>query len=172
MKKAIDYGRLVKSVLPDGTIDPVIADQEWATNTNPQKQANGWKGNKKAPADSLAPKPPAPIPPKPAPVAKPAEAIEVCDPIDFNQARTNTEIWKSKTAELEYKKAIGEYVRADDVKNGIFGVLTVLRTHVMGIHSKCRLQADLPAHTVALIEHLCRDGLEDAAKALEEIGGE
>lgn len=189
VKKAIDSKRIVKALLPDGTINPVIADQEWATNTNPEKQANGWKGAQKTPRQEIpapapapagrkaAPKgaatvtpptPPASAPARPGPAAHDAES-SVPKAIDYNLARTHTEVWKAKTAELEYKKAAGEYVPADEVKIGIFKVLTVLRTHVMGIHSKCRLQADLPPQTVALIEHLCRGGLEDAAKSLQEL---
>ena len=33
VKKAIDTGRI--SQLPDGTIDPVVADAQWAANTTP-----------------------------------------------------------------------------------------------------------------------------------------
>lgn len=182
--KAIREGRI--TLEPDGTIDPGKADKQWQTNTNPEKQANGWKGAAKAapaPAPPQEPrkaaaKPAAPTTPttlpapatgRPGPATQGDAESSVPKTIDYNLARTHTEVWKAKTAELEYKTAAKEYVPANDVKVGIFKVLTVLRTHVMGIHSKCRLQADLPPQTVSLIEHLCRGGLEDAAKSLQEL---
>ena len=36
VKKAIDTGRI--SQLPDGTIDPVVADAQWAANTTPTRR--------------------------------------------------------------------------------------------------------------------------------------
>lgn len=37
VKKAIDTGRI--SQLPDGTIDPVVADAQWAANTTPTRRS-------------------------------------------------------------------------------------------------------------------------------------
>ena len=37
VKKAIDTGRI--SQLPDGTIDPVVADAQWAANTTPPRRS-------------------------------------------------------------------------------------------------------------------------------------
>lgn len=189
VKKAIDTGRLKKAILPDGTIDAAIADREWAENTNPEKQANGWKKAKGAAEQPQAPLPPAPAPRQPAkkspaparpaavtapaalpPAGKQSEAQSIPETgIDFNKARTAREIFAAKTAELDFRERAKELVKRDDVQVGIFKVLTILRTHVMGIHSKCRLQADLPPHIVMLIENLCRGGLEDAATSLQEL---
>jgi len=184
VKKAIDTGRIKKAVLPDGTIDATLADQLWAENTNPEKQANGWKKAKSTNAPSDQPVP-APDKAKKAPAARPlasaspivnanhaAEEKGVPDgEMDFNKARTSREIFAAKIVELDFRERSKELVKIEDVRIGIFNALTILRTHVMGIHSKCRMQmqADLPPHIVALIETLCRDGLEDAAKSLQEL---
>jgi len=37
VKKAIDTGRITP--LPDGTIDPVAADAQWAANTTPTRRS-------------------------------------------------------------------------------------------------------------------------------------
>ena len=37
VKKAIDTGRITQ--LPDGTIDPVVADAQWAANTTPARRS-------------------------------------------------------------------------------------------------------------------------------------
>ena len=37
VKKAIDTGRI--SQLPDGTVDPVVADAQWAANTTPTRRS-------------------------------------------------------------------------------------------------------------------------------------
>ena len=37
VKKAIDTGRITQ--LPDGTIDPVVADAQWAANTTPTRRS-------------------------------------------------------------------------------------------------------------------------------------
>ncbi len=37
VKKAIDTGRITP--LPDGTIDPVVADAQWAANTTPTRRS-------------------------------------------------------------------------------------------------------------------------------------
>jgi hypothetical protein len=183
VKKAIDTGRIQKAVRPDGTIDAALADQLWAENTNPEKQANGWKKAR----DARPPKPvvvvsdPPPqitrqIEPKPAKAPKPPPALPAHvsltsqeEEMDFNAARTKREIFSAKIAEIDYLERSKELVPISEVQRGLFNVLTILRTHVMGIHSKCRLQSDIPPHIVALIEGLCRGGLEDATKSLEEL---
>lgn len=191
VKKALDAGRIHAE--GDGSIDPERADREWSSNTNPEKQANGWKGASKDPRQAPAPAPGPPAPPpqeraapkrdaprtraptqgqseSEAPQEAPTAQSEVpTKGVDFNRARTYNEVFKAKLAELEFKERSGELVAVDAVKVGVSKTLTILRTHVMGIHSKCRLQSDIPPAVVALIENLCRSGLEQAAKALEGI---
>ncbi len=178
VSKAIKTGRI--RVGPDGRIDPAQADRDWIRNTDPEKQANGHTGGAKAPkipptrASTLA-KPatphsaaPAPTPPpRPRPAPDPEE--EASPKIDYNRARTVRETFAAKLAELEYKEKSGQLVKQDEVKIGLFKVFAILKTHVLGIHSKCRLQSEIPPKVVDLIDVLCRSGLEEAHRALEEL---
>lgn len=175
VSKAIKTGRI--QLEPDGRIDPVKADAAWKRNTDPEKQANGHTGGVKAQKhpSTRAPTPTQPSAPStPAPAS--ARARTASDPdedaspkIDYNRARTVRETFAAKIAELEYKERAGLFVPADQVKVGIFKVMTILKTHIMGIHSKCRLQSDIPPRVVDLIDTLCRSGLEEASRALEEL---
>jgi hypothetical protein len=45
VKKAIDTGRI--NQLPDGTIDPVVADAQWAANTTPTRRSVADASNEK-----------------------------------------------------------------------------------------------------------------------------
>lgn len=175
VSKAIKTGRIKLEF--DGKIDPVRADAAWVRNTDPEKQANGRTGGAKA-SKTPQTRAPTPTPPDAAqiPTARTSRTRSAPDPeedaspkIDYNRARTVRETFTAKLAELDYKEKSGQLVKRDEVKVGLFKVFTILKTHVLGIHSKCRLQSEIPPKVVELIDVLCRSGLEEAHRALEEL---
>ena len=112
VKKAIDTGRITQ--LPDGTIDPVAADTQWAANTTPTRRSVVTEANA-APQDSAAgrempqvsasasARPPreAPDPPTPALSSGGTSLL---------QARTVNEVVKAQTNKVRLAQLKGELV--------------------------------------------------------------
>lgn len=170
VSKAIKTGRI--QLEADGRIDPVKADAAWKRNTDPEKQANGHTGGAKAPRrpPTRAPTEEARPEPRPAaiPPAMPPET-DLAPKLDYNRARTVRETYAAKLAELEYKEKSGQLIKREAVHVGLFKVFVILKTHMLGVHSKCRLQSEIPPKVVDLIDTLCRAGLEEAHRALQEM---
>ena len=114
VKKAIDTGRITP--LPDGTIDPVVADAQWAANTTPTRRSVVDVAS-----DKLAPQVSAPARETPqAAAATPTrlqrEAPEVPTPAlssggtSLLQARTVNEVVKAQTNKVRLARLKGELV--------------------------------------------------------------
>lgn len=161
-------GRIKAAILPDGKIDPVKADQLWARNTDPEKQANGWTGGAKS---AKTPPTRAPTPPATQPQENHAPMGEGnnAPALDYNRARTVRETFAARIEELKYRELSGQYVSRDAVKVGLFKVFTILKGSLLGIHSAARLQSEIHPRTVELIDNLCRAALAEAHKSLEEL---
>ena len=114
VKKAIDTGRI--SQLPDGTIDPVVADAQWAANTTTNRRSV-------ADAASDQPAPQVSAPAREIPQASAAtptrlqrEAPEVPTPAlssggtSLLQARTVNEVVKAQTNKVRLARLKGELV--------------------------------------------------------------
>ena len=104
VKKAIDTGRI--SQLPDGTIDPVVADAQWAANTTPTRRSVAdVASDKPAPQASAA-----------TPTRLQREAPEVPTPAlssggtSLLQARTVNEVVKAQTNKVRLARLKGELV--------------------------------------------------------------
>lgn len=121
--KAIASGRI--STLPDGTIDPVVADREWDTNTDPTQQ-RGAHSRALGAATAAETRGDGP-PPGTKPVPKAAvEAVNETlrengqepdtDPVgggqevSFMRARMANEVLKAQTAKVRLQKLKGEVV--------------------------------------------------------------
>ncbi len=108
VKKAIDTGRITP--LPDGTIDPVAADAQWAANTTPTRRSVAAE--------------PREVPQAPAAVREmtqaPARAVrETAEPptpalstggTSLLQARTVNEVVKAQTNKVRLARLKGELV--------------------------------------------------------------
>ena len=114
VKKAIDTGRITP--LPDGTIDPVVADAQWAANTTPTRRSVAdVASDKPAPQVSAATRE---IPQASAatPTRLQREAPEVPTPAlssggtSLLQARTVNEVVKAQTNKVRLAQLKGELV--------------------------------------------------------------
>ena len=121
--KAIATGRI--STLPDGTIDPAVADREWATNTDPAQQRGAHAralGNATA-AETRSSAPPPGTKPVPAAALRAVDETlresgqePETDPaagggeVSFLRARMANEVLKAQTAKVRLQKLKGELV--------------------------------------------------------------
>jgi hypothetical protein len=108
VKKAIDTGRITP--LPDGTIDPVAADAQWAANTTP---------NRRSVAAESREAPQAPIAAREIPQASAKVLREAAEPptpalssggTSLLQARTVNEVVKAQTNKVRLARLKGELV--------------------------------------------------------------
>ncbi|MEY4756028.1 MAG: hypothetical protein RJA34_926 [Pseudomonadota bacterium] len=108
VKKAIDTGRITP--LPDGTIDPVVADAQWAANTTPTRRSVTGEAREVPQAPAVARE----IPQASAKVVR--EAAEPPTPAlstggtSLLQARTVNEVVKAQTNKVRLARLKGELV--------------------------------------------------------------
>jgi hypothetical protein len=112
VKKAIDTGRITP--LPDGTIDPMAADAQWAANTTPTRRSVAAEPQEAPqPAAATRETPQAPT------SASNREQREVVDPstpalstggTSLLQARTVNEVVKAQTNKVRLARLKGELV--------------------------------------------------------------
>jgi hypothetical protein len=110
VKKAIDTGRITP--LPDGTIDPVVADAQWAANTTPTRRSVADE-----PSDKPTPQVSAPVRKTTQASAKAArDTHEQPTPAlsssgtSLLQARTVNEVVKAQTNKVRLAQLKGELV--------------------------------------------------------------
>ena len=107
VQKAIASKRI--TTLPDGTINPERADQEWAKNTFAGQTLNraAARAERVPPGGSARPKAssPPPMVPPPGEVAS--------DPVAaYLRARAVNETFKAKVSQLEYEERTGKLIQA------------------------------------------------------------
>jgi hypothetical protein len=108
VKKAIDTGRITP--LPDGTIDPVAADAQWAANTAPTRRSMAAEPREASQAPAAA----RDIPQASAKMVR--EAAEPPTPAlstggtSLLQARTVNEVVKAQTNKVRLARLKGELV--------------------------------------------------------------
>ncbi len=110
VKKAIDTGRI--SQLPDGTIDPVVADAQWAANTTPTRRSVADAASEKpAPQVSAAARetPQAAARPQRETPEPPTPALS-SGGTSLLQARTVNEVVKAQTNKVRLAQLKGELV--------------------------------------------------------------
>ncbi len=95
VEKAIKTKRITP--LPDGTIDPERADQQWAKNTFAGQTLNRAQA---APAQRSG----ATVPPEPGPSGDPVAA--------YLRARAVNETFKAKVSQMEYEERAGKLIPA------------------------------------------------------------
>jgi hypothetical protein len=110
VKKAIDTGRIAP--LPDGTIDPVVADAQWAANTTPTRRSVAdVTSDKPAPQVSA---PPREIPQSSAKAVRdtpePPTPVLSSGGTSLLQARTVNEVVKAQTNKVRLAQLKGELV--------------------------------------------------------------
>jgi hypothetical protein len=110
VKKAIDTGRITP--LPDGTIDPVVADAQWAANTTPTRRSVAEPATEKPAPRVFAPA--REIPQASAKVVRdtpepPTPALS-SGGTSLLQARTVNEVVKAQTNKVRLAQLKGELV--------------------------------------------------------------
>lgn len=152
---AVKHGRLSASVGRDENgvpkiRDPDLADREWLQNGDYSRH-------------------PERIPPTPAgvpPVAVEAEEADPASPVSMHEAGTREKHWRAKLAELKYKEAVKELVQASEIRDEWTGILSAVRSKLLGVPSQAR--SALPSLTtddVLILENLIREALSDLVEA-------
>ena len=158
VSKAVKTGRLSRSVVYDAkgkpSIDPEIAEVEWAAQTHPTH------GGKRGQAAEEAPPPSTPTD-EPRPTPSGAAAT-------FAQSRAIKEAYLARLAKLEFEEKSGVLVKADVVKNEAFKVARLVRDAMLNIPD--RVASELAADTDAFVVH--RKLTLEIRKALEGLGGD
>lgn len=140
VQHALARGRI--SLLPDGTIDPSVADREWAENSDDDHRRNHAqeRGVEREPE-------------RPEPAA---------GGITLAQATTIEKAYKAKMAKLDYEERCAKLVQASDVESRLATTFGQCRTKLLGIPAQARQQdPTLSAPQVALFRSLIREALED-----------
>lgn len=146
--KAIDSGRLKKCLVTvpgakKQKINPIIAQEEWALNTDTSYISNG----KSAPPpvamsfdDLKAHEPP------PAPLPNPLNKKKAKgENKNEETSRSIKEFYAAKMAQLEYEREAGLLIPAAQVQSESFKLARMVRDRIMAIPA--RLSAELVGHT-------------------------
>ena len=168
VKKAIDTGRI--SQLPDGTIDPVVADAQWAANTTPTRRSVAdVASDKPAPQVSVSARE---IPQASAKVLR--DAPEPPTPAlssggtSLLQARTVNEVVKAQTNKVRLARLKGELV---DRPQAIAHVFKLARSERDAwLNWPARISAQMAAK-LGIDPHAMHVALEAAVREhLQELG--
>lgn len=160
VQRAIESGRLSKSVARDGRGSPKItdaaaADAEWSATT---------KDNRVPLAVQLMRPPPPPAPRAPADDGDASEEDGTDAPPDRALSAARREAAEADLAEIKVAKERAELVPVADVEARLVNEATRARTKLMGVPSRARQQdPTLTAAHLALFEELIREALEDIA---------
>lgn len=154
VRKAIRTGRI--SVRPDGTINPRTADRQWARNTDETKPRNSVSGDPKHRRTPGEPSAPA--------GGKGASAPGAAS---YTAARAMREVYNARLARIEFEKAEGRLVNADEVKATAFEVARRVRDSVLSVPD--RISSILAGYTDEA--DVRRELVAELRKALEELGG-
>ncbi len=116
VQKAIQAGRI--STMPDGRIDPEIADQEWARNTREYAPAVIGQGDDDGATFGAS---------------------------QYTKARAVREHYQARLAKIEYEERIAKLVSKDEVQVAAFNTHRVIRDAMLNIPD--RVAAMLAAET-------------------------
>lgn len=161
VKKAIETGRI--TLLPDGTIDPQRADEEWAKNTVSQRRA---AAQEKASTTKARPAPAEAKPQRN--VADASTAPISAGGMSLLQARTINEVVKAQTNKLRLAQLKGELIDRAQAIAHVFKLARTERDAWLNWPSRIvpRLAAELDVD-----EHKLFVALDAAVRAhLEELG--
>jgi hypothetical protein len=172
--RAIESGRLSTCVVRDasgkfrGITDFALADREWAATTDLAKAPTAVIERAEEPSAPATP--PAGTP---SGEADPLEQQQLgaaaaggdVDP-DRLSPLMRQKYWQAKTAELEYKKRIGELVDAKEVEARMTDEYSRCRTKLLGLPRKAKAEMPELTHVQVLkIDNLVREALDGLAGA-------
>lgn len=165
--RAIESGRLSQCVVRDaagkfrGIKDLELADREWAGSTDLTKAPTAVIER----AEDQQPQPPAEAASTDEPSVEQLAAASTVDPEKLSPLMRQ-KYWQAKTAELEYKKRIGELVDAKEVEARMIDEYSRCRTKLLGIARKAKAEMPELNHAQVLkIDNLVREALDGLAGA-------
>jgi hypothetical protein len=173
VQKAIAAGRI--TVAADDQLDSDVADREWAANSSEgHRRTPGRKAAEKAPPPVGRPPLAAPPPvaadrprleaPPALPPGLPEELAAAASEMSLAEASALEKFWKAKLAELDFGERSGDLVSAEEVKAKWIELVTLSKTKLLGIPSKCKARIpSLTAADVGVIDGLVREALEELA---------
>ena len=161
VRKAITAGRI--PLEPDGTIDPVKADNRWAAQTDPSKQ----RTRKPSPATK-------PVPKSAIRAVDDTLGESVGGEVSFLRARMANEVLKAQTAKVRLQKMKGELIDRDKAIGTAFDFARRIRDAWMNWPPRVSadMAADLgvEAHVMEqVLEQYIRRHLADLAETEIEL---
>jgi hypothetical protein len=164
--RAIESGRLSQCVVRDaagkfrGITDLELADREWAASTDLTKAPTVVIERAEDPQPT-----PDVTPTDESALEQLGAAVGIVDPERLSPLMRQ-KYWQAKTAELEYKKRIGELVDAKEVEARMVDEYSRCRTKLLGIARKAKAEMPELNHAQVLkIDNLVREALEGLAGA-------
>jgi hypothetical protein len=132
VRKALAAGRITSAA--GGGIDPVIADQQWATSTNLSKPRNSVTGVPKKSRRPLAPSEPLGTSGlESAADTSSADGSATRLVSSYAASRAAREAYLARLAKLDFEERSGKLIDADQVRAQIFGLGRRLRDALMGL---------------------------------------
>jgi hypothetical protein len=166
VKKAIDTGRITP--LPDGTIDPVVADAQWAANTTPTRRSVTAEPRE-------APQPAAAV--REIPQASAKVVRETAEPptpalstggTSLLQARTVNEVVKAQTNKVRLARLKGELVDRSQAVAHVFKLARAERD--AWLNWPARISAQMAA-SLNVDPHVLHVALDAAVRQqLQDLG--
>jgi hypothetical protein len=170
VKKAIDTGRITP--LPDGTIDPVAADAQWAANTTPTRRSVAAEPQE-APQPAAAARaiPPASASASSRPqreVAEPPAPALSTGGTSLLQARTVNEVVKAQTNKVRLARLKGELVDRSQAVAHVFKLARAERD--AWLNWPARISAQMAAG-LGVDSHVLHVALDAAVRQqLQDLG--
>jgi len=124
VNEAIKRGRIT---LVEGKIDPILADREWAENTDPNTPRNRFTGNPKHRKPRGQPSLPMDL------RARDGGSEANADTAGYLKARAAREIYHAQLAKLQLDRERAELVRADEVRIGTFNMARRARKQLLAL---------------------------------------
>ena len=135
VRKALLSGRITKG--DDGSIDPAIADQEWAASTNLSKPRNSVIGRpgagKRVPSPSPPPIDPVHDEPMP-PSAGSGGTSRLAS--SYADSRAAREAYLYKLARLDFEERSGKLVDADKVREQVYALGHRMRDAMLSLPAR------------------------------------
>lgn len=140
VSNAVKAGRLKDSVTRDENgspkiADPDLADREWEANTSHEHRERA--------------------------IGRPEGDETAHEGMSLAESSAIEKLWKARTAELKFREAAGELVRAAEAQRHMEFVFAEVRSKLLGVPS--RLKQRLPhvaVSDVEVLEDIVRESLE------------
>lgn len=132
VRKALATGRITLS--PDGTIDPQVADRQWAEATDQSKPRNSVSGKPKMRKSSGEPPEDAELEERPAQLPEEDEMPWLGS--SYAAARAARETYLARLAKLEFEQRSGKLIEAAQVEREAFSVGRRVRERLLSVAAR------------------------------------